>query len=212
MRKVILLNDDFENVIHVINEVRKSMNNMCRSASLFINKTIYSTLLALLFVFIKTPYPFKPIQFTLSNFILIGTPSFLLAFIPNNFKPKKNFIKEILVNSIPTALVFFLNIVIVVITSQFYDISEHMSTMCFYLLSFNGFLLIFKICRPFNVYTTSLFIFLLVLFFLSVNYTNAIFDVPFIPTRHLLFVITMCLIDICLVHLINSFLQNKIKQ
>jgi len=210
--KVILLNDDFENVIHVINEGRKSMNNMCRSASLFINKTIYSTLLALLFVFIKTPYPFKPIQFTLSNFILIGTPSFLLAFIPNNFKPKKNFIKEILVNSIPTALVFFLNIVVVVITSQFYDISEHMSTMCFYLLSFNGFLLIFKICRPFNVYTTSLFVFLLALFFLSVNYANNIFDIPFIPTRHFLFVIIICLIDICLVHIINSFLQNNIKQ
>ena len=209
--KIILLNDNFENVVDVINEGRKSMNNMCRSASLFIYKTIYSTMLALLFVFISTPYPFKPIQYTLSNFVLIGAPSFVLSLLPNNLKAKRNFIKEILVNSIPTALIIFLNILVVTITNKYYDISTYMSSMCFFLLSFNGFLLIYKICHPLNKYTISLLITLILIYAFSIIYLNDLFEVPYIPLRHLLFIIIMCFIDVCLFPILNAFLARKIK-
>ena len=206
--KIILLNDDFNSINVLIDMGRKSVNNLTRSATLFINKTIYSTLLALLFIFIKTEYPFKPIQLTLNNFVLIGMPSFVLSLLPNNEKTTRNFFKDVLRTSLPTALIIFLNVVIVIIMSNFIKFNGGMSTICFYLVTFNGFLLLTKICRPFNLFTATLMSTLAAIYFVAIIFFRDVFDLILLHNYLYLFLIIMFAINLCLFKVINILLDK----
>jgi len=93
---LVLLNSDFASMPRAVAEGRKAINNIQRSSSLFLVKTIYSFLLSLLFFAIPAPYPFIPIQMTLLSAITIGIPSFVLALEPNREKIKGNLFKNIL--------------------------------------------------------------------------------------------------------------------
>lgn len=209
--KIILLKDDFNSINEIIDVGRKSINNLTRSATLFINKTIYSTLLAVLFIFVNTVYPFQPIQLTLNNFVLIGCPSFILSLLPNNEKVKKNFVREVLKNSIPSALIIFLNIVVILIMNNYLNIEEYITTLSFFLVTFNGFLLLYKICYPFNLLTISLNIVLLLIYLFAVAFMGDFFALTGLDNHLYLFLIIMCLIDVCLFKLISSFLEKRIK-
>ena len=206
--KIILLNDDFNSINVLIDMGRKSVNNLTRSATLFINKTIYSTLLALLFIFIKTEYPFKPIQLTLNNFVLIGMPSFVLSLLPNNEKTTRNFFKDVLRTSLPTALIIFLNVVTVIIMSNFIKFDGGMSTICFYLVTFNGFLLLTKICRPFNLFTATLMSTLAAIYFVAIIFFRDVFDLISLHNYLYLFLIIMFAINLCLFKVINILLDK----
>ena len=78
--QLVLLNSNFDSMPRVVGEGRRSINNIQRSASLFLVKTIYSTLLAVIFLFLKSPYPFMPIQLTLISAVTIGIPALVRAF------------------------------------------------------------------------------------------------------------------------------------
>ncbi len=89
--KLVLLNSNFASMPQIVAEGRRTINNIQRSAQLFLAKTIYSSILAVLFVFIQMPYPFKPIQFSLISAVTIGIPSFVLALQPNKNKVTRKF-------------------------------------------------------------------------------------------------------------------------
>ena len=82
--QLVLLDSNFVSMPKVVAEGRRSINNIQRSSSLFLCKTTYATLLAILFVFLPISYPFEPIQLTLTSVATIGIPSFILALEPNN--------------------------------------------------------------------------------------------------------------------------------
>lgn len=86
--QLVLLNSDFQSMPKVVEEGRRSINNLQRSASLFLVKTVYSTILAILFIFLDIRYPFIPIQLTLISVFAIGIPSFILALEPNHERIK----------------------------------------------------------------------------------------------------------------------------
>lgn len=77
--QLVLLNSNFASMPKVVAEGRRTINNIERSASLFLVKTIYMTVLAIIFLFVNTAAPFEPIQMTLVNAFTIGIPSFILA-------------------------------------------------------------------------------------------------------------------------------------
>lgn len=209
--KIILLKDDFNSINEIIDVGRKSINNLTRSATLFINKTIYSTLLAILFIFVTSAYPFQPIQLTLNNFVLIGVPSFILSMLPNNEKVKGNFKKEVLKNSIPSALIIFLNVVVLLIMNSNYNIEQYISTLAFYLVTFNGFLLLYKICYPFNLLTIVLNIVLIAIYLFAIIFMQEFFAITNLHSNLYIFLGIMFLIDICLFKLISTFLQKRIR-
>ena len=110
--QLVLLDSNFASMPKIVAEGRRTINNLERSASLFLSKTIYSTILAILFVFVKAEYPFMPIQLSLISLVCIGIPSFILALEPNKERVKGKFIGNVISKSIPTALTVILNIVI----------------------------------------------------------------------------------------------------
>ena len=150
--QLVLLDSDFASMPKIVAEGRRSINNLERSASLFLTKTIYSTILAIIFVFINERYPFMPIQLSLISLVCIGIPSFILALEPNKNRVKGKFIGNVITKALPTALTVILNIIIVLILNHILDWTpEIYSSLCVILTALTGFLLIFKISRPFNI-------------------------------------------------------------
>ena len=89
--QLVLTDSNFKSMPNVVKEGRRVINNIEKSASLFLVKTIYSFLLSILFLIIMKPYPFVPIQLTLISALTIGIPSFFFALESNNNKIKKDF-------------------------------------------------------------------------------------------------------------------------
>lgn len=108
--QLVLLNSDFSAMPKVVAEGRRTINNIERSASLFLVKTIYSTINALLFLFIGEEYPFEPVQLSLISVVTIGIPSFILALEPNKERIKGDFLRNVISRAIPTALTVIVGI------------------------------------------------------------------------------------------------------
>lgn len=144
---LVLLDSLFSSIPSIVLEGRKTINNVERSASLFISKTIYAVVLTLIFVIIPYQYPFIPIQLTLTNIFTIGIPSFLLALEDNNNVVRGDFFNNIIKKSWITSLVVV--VCILVITFLNLNLAEK-STLSLYMLAFIGFVHIYRICIPIN--------------------------------------------------------------
>ena len=96
--QLVLLDSNFASMPKVVAEGRRSINNIQRSSSLFLCKTTYATLLAVIFLFLDRAYPFIPIQLTLTSMVTIGIPSFILALEPNNERINGKIIINVLKN------------------------------------------------------------------------------------------------------------------
>lgn len=149
---LVLINNDFASMTQVVAEGRRSINNLQRSASLFLVKTLLSMGLAAIFLFMSWSYPFQPIQMTLISAFTIGVPSFVLALEPNHDRIKGHFLINVIVRSIPSAAVIILAIMALnIIGYNVYGFSyEQISTMCVLMMSTIGFMLIIRLSIPFT--------------------------------------------------------------
>lgn len=156
--KLVLLDSDFEAMPKVVAEGRRSINNIQRSASLFLVKTIYATILALIFVFARTNYPFIPIQLTLISVLTIGIPSFILALEPNHERIQGNFITNVIGKAIPGALAIASQIILLMAFSWRFGFQpSEFSTMCVAGTGCIGLLNLFNISLPFDTIRKVLF-------------------------------------------------------
>lgn len=156
--QLVLLDSSFASMPRVVAEGRRSINNIQRSASLFLVKTIYSFVLALGFLFLPLPYPFVPIQLTLISALTIGIPSFVLALEPNKDRIRGNFLKNVISKSLTGAITIIFNVAAVMILSLIMDVPvESTSSMCVILTGFTGLLLVYRLCVPFNLIRRLLF-------------------------------------------------------
>ena len=101
--EIVLVDNDFASMPAVVAEGRRSINNLQRSAALFLTKTLLSMGLAALCIAFP-PYPFEPIQMTLINFFCIGAPGFVLGLEPNNARVKGSFLTNVLKRALPASL------------------------------------------------------------------------------------------------------------
>ncbi|MFD9689131.1 HAD-IC family P-type ATPase [Kitasatospora sp. NPDC001309] len=99
--QIVLLNDSFATLPSVVAEGRRVIGNIERVAGLFLVKTVYSVLLALLVIFTHSPYPFLPRHSTVLSTLTIGVPAFFLALAPNNERARTGFVKRVLRLAIP---------------------------------------------------------------------------------------------------------------
>lgn len=163
--QLVLLDSNFDSMPRVVGEGRRSINNIQRSASLFLTKTLYATMLAVLFLFIQMPYPFMPIQLTLISAVTIGIPAFILALEPNRARIEGNFLKNILMKAVPGGVTIVMNILLAVFLGWKLGLSTEMiSTVCVLVTGFTGLMLILRLCMPFTPIRKILLVFLCLLF------------------------------------------------
>ncbi|GAA1193024.1 cation-transporting ATPase E [Kitasatospora gansuensis] len=99
--QIVLLNDSFATLPSVVAEGRRVIGNIERVANLFLVKTVYSVLLALLVVITHVPYPFLPRHSTVLSALTIGIPAFFLALAPNNERARTGFVRRVLRLAVP---------------------------------------------------------------------------------------------------------------
>lgn len=103
--QIVLLNNSFATLPSVVAEGRRVIGNITRVATLFLTKTVYSVLLAILVVCTQVEYPFLPRHLTLISTLTIGVPAFFLALAPNKERARPNFVRRVMRYSIPSGVV-----------------------------------------------------------------------------------------------------------
>ena len=195
--ELILLDSNFEAMPYVVNEGRRTINNIERSATLFLAKTIFATVLAIVFLFISVPYPFEPIQLSLTSVFTIGIPSFILAIEPNNEKISGNFLTNVISKSMPTALTNIINIILIMILGAIFKLSfSETSTMSVILMAFTGFMLLAKISTPFNTIRMGLMVFGISGFLIGVLGLPSLFSLTSISPLLWLMIISLIFISV----------------
>ncbi len=150
--KLVLLNSDFAGVPNVIAEGRQSINNLERSATLFLSKNTYAAILALIFIIIPLEYPFAPLEMSLLNFACIGLPGVILALEKNTARVKNRFITNILQYSVPTGLTVAISMLTLSIIASVNNFSRPELITSSALITFAiDFLLILWISKPLNL-------------------------------------------------------------
>jgi len=211
--QIVLLNNDFDTIPDIVNEGRRTINNITRSASLFISKTSFALLLAILFIFVNMSYPFEPIQLSLTSVFTIGIPSFILALEPNKERIKGNFFKNVLSNALPCSLTTVFNIVMLSILGFIFKMDEsQISTLCVIMTGFTGFLLLFKISLPLNRLRTCLIIILLIGFVGNIIGFKEFYSLTILNLKMFVFIICLVMISTCIFNLMNNLVDKVIKK
>ena len=174
--QIVLMDSNFSSMPEVVAEGRRTINNLQRSASLYLTKTIYSTLLAVVFVFLTYQYPFVPIQLTLVGALSIGIPSFILALEPNNNRVKGDFLLNVLRLAIPGGLIVFIDIIIMLVFGHISGASTtQISTLCIIGLAMAALIELCKICQPANHLRRSMLFILCGVFVISEVFFKSFF-------------------------------------
>ena len=177
--KLVLLNNDFASVPSIINEGRQSINNLERSATLFLSKNTYAAILAVLFILIPIEYPYAPIEMSLLNALCIGIPGLILALEPNTARIKDQFVKNIKKYSIPTGITVAVSMLILsIIATTIHLERPYLLTLSAIITFTIDMILIYRISRPLNLFRRALIIALIIIFILvlTLPFTRALFD------------------------------------
>lgn len=155
---LVLLDSDFSAMPRIVSEGRRVINNIQRSASLFLVKNIFSFLLCLISLISVSLYPLKPAQVALASALMIGIPSFFLALEPNEELVKGKFLRNVLFRAFPAALTAVVLVEWSLLFADAFSIgTELSSTTAFYLYSVAAYLMLYRICKPMNIWHGILF-------------------------------------------------------
>lgn len=149
--QLVLLDSNFASMPSVVLEGRRVVNNIERSASLFLVKNIFSFLLSLFSVCFMINYPLEPSQVSLISMFTIGIPAFFLALQPNKNIIQGSFLTNVLIKALPAGITDVLVVGALVVFGQVFEVNEaDISTACTMLLSIVGFMILYNISKPMN--------------------------------------------------------------
>ena len=208
--QLILLDDDFNSLPRVVAEGRQNINNVERSASLLLVKTLFTIMLIIFSIVTLQKYFFIPIQLTFITTFTIGAPSFMLALEPNNELVKGKFLFKVFSKSLPTALIVVFNVILVSAFSKVFNLSyELQSSISVILTTISGLYYLFKICRPLNIYRGGLFFTMLGGFLFCLFFQPAFFNI--LPLDRVSLLITFVLaIDSFYIYKVLNYLVTYI--
>lgn len=149
---MVLLDSNFSSMPSVVAEGRRVVNNIQKSSSLFLMKTLFTIITSILVLILGKSYPFSPVQFMALEIFVIGLPSFFLALQPNHNIIRGRFIANLLKNALPAGILLVLNALAMYGYQYFLDISNAtLATMASIAVTCTGIIVLFNICRPFNI-------------------------------------------------------------
>ena len=175
--QLVLLDSNFASMPKIVAEGRRNINNIERSSSLLLVKTIYTILLILTCIVTSNKYFFVPIQLTLITSCTIGIPSFILALEPNhNLVDGKSFLVKIIKKSLPGGLTVMLNGIIILLFKRYFEIDENViNALAVLITGITGFIHLAHVSKPFNYLRGIMFGLLLLAFTYGVIFQNEFF-------------------------------------
>lgn len=208
--RLVLLDSNFDSIPSIVYEGRRTINNITRSATLFLSKTGYAILFTLIYLILKVSYPFEPVQISLISSLTIGIPSFFLALEDNKERVEGDFLKNVLYKSIPVSVTSVISVLLVELIGSIFNLSQiEKSTIDVILIEFIGFMLIFKISLPFNKMRKILFSFCIICFIICVIFLRDFYSLTILKGE--LIVLTFILMAISIYILIFLYkIFNKL--
>ena len=196
--EIVLADNDFSHMPEVVAEGRRSINNLQRSASLFLVKTVFTAVLALICIFMP-PYPFIPIQMSLLSTAVIGIPSFVLALEPNHERIRGNFLANVLARSLPASLAIVCALFAELALGRLLDHSfAEISTVCMMITVVIGLALIYRISRPLTLLRSTLLVAMSGLVLLSYTVFGEFFRVVRLAPDVAVFTVVLAALSITL--------------
>lgn len=180
---IVLLNSDFAAMPHVVAEGRRVINNIERSASLFLVKNIFAFTLAVISLIFTLPYPVTAAQMSLVNALTIGIPGFILAMEPNSRRITGRFLPNVIYRALPGGITDVLLCMGVILFCMVFEVdSDMMSTICTIMLAIVGLMMVYRTCRPFNLLRKALMVTLSVAVVFSVLFLKGLFTLSSLNT------------------------------
>ena len=178
--QLVLLNNDFNSLPAVVAEGRRVIGNITRTASLFLQKTMYSFVLSLLNIlialFLPLHYPFHPIHLTLISMVTVGAPSFFLALEPSSERASGHFLKRVLLKAAPGAASVVCCALSAMIANYFGTPDEIASTMAVLSAGVIGLGNLILTCRPFSKLRIAVCVLMWVAFASAVAFLPGVFS------------------------------------
>lgn len=188
----VLLDSKIDNLPKILKEGRRSINNIERSSSLLLSKTIFTVLLILACIYLCTEYFFIPIHLTLITLFTISAPSFVLALENNNDLVKGNFLLKVFLKSIPSALTVVFNVVIIRLFEMNFNLDPDLcNTLTVFLTATTGFIFLNNICKPYNLLRGILISIMLIGFGYCAIYQYEFFNISYINSETILVFIVL---------------------
>ncbi len=198
--QLVLLDNDFNSLPAVVAEGRRVIGNITRTASLFLQKTLYSFGLSainiLIALFLPLKYPFEPIHLTLVSAVTVGIPSFFLALEPSSERAKGHFLNRIILNALPGAAGVFLCALAAMI-AEYCGVKAHAaSTMAVVSAGTIGLANLVLTCMPFSRLRIAVCAAMCAVFALALAFLPGVFALHFNEMTRgnwlMLFVMTAC--------------------
>lgn len=157
--QLVLLDSNFSSMPSVVAEGRRVVNNIQKSSSLFLMKTVFAICISIFVLCMNKTYPFSPIQFVLLEMFVIGLPSFFLALQPNTNPINGKFMANLARNTLPSGICLVLATIAIYIYQMFTGIDTAvLVTMCSLAILVVGFSALYRMCKPFNFFKSVMFV------------------------------------------------------
>ena len=215
---MVLMNSDFSSMPETVIEGRRVINNVQKASSLFFMKTIFSVVFSVLILMFGLPYPLEPVQFLMLEMFVIGVPSFFLAFLPNDKQIEGKFIYNLFKNALPGAVTLIVNVIAIYLFMYFTQggaltgsgLDEVISSMIAIVVTFTGLGLLFRLCKPINAVTGTVYGAMLTLILICIVFFPEFFLLVDVGITNVLWVVILAILAPTL---INTFykLFTKVK-
>lgn len=209
---LVLLENQMNALPVILYQGRCVINNIQRTASLFLVKTLFSIGLSLLTLVCLKNYPFKPIQLTLISALATGIPSFILTLEPNGSIVKGDFLKNVFSKAIPGAVCVIFSVIGVSIVGHFVPVSSSQySTMCTILAGVNALVVLIRVCVPMTTLRKILVIVMCSIFLCAMVLFKHFFYIVNLTWYQVVYVvINICLIPYIL-NVVSFWVKYKIR-
>ncbi len=210
--QLVLLDSNFASMPKVVAEGRRTINNVERSASLLLIKTIFTAILVAVCVFMESKYFYMPIHLSLITACTISVPSFILALEPNRERVKGNFMLKVISKSFPAALTVVFNVVMIVLYRNYFHISEDItSTLIVMMTATTGFIFLYRLCKPFNILRGTLLVTLIVTFIYLILRQYKFFDLNQVNDGTMLLYIVFAICSVYIFDKLNKAVHIILK-
>ena len=198
---IVLTDNNFASMPKVVFEGRRVINNIQNSSSLYLMKTLFTTVFALISIITGTMYPFVTSNMLILEFFVIGIPTFFLSLQPNTNRVSGKFLSFVLSRAVPGAIILVLAVQSTSIIAHFQPdyFDEYYTTISVYLISFAGLIMLYRVCQPFNFFRAILFIAMFAISLIGLTLLPDIFieknhtPLGFVQIMYVLLIIMLCI-------------------
>ncbi|MDD6222076.1 MAG: HAD-IC family P-type ATPase [Lachnospiraceae bacterium] len=191
--QIVLLDSDFSCMPEVVLQGRQVVNNIQRSASLFLVKNIFSILMCVLTLAFALTYPLRAAQISLISAFTIGMPAFLLAMQPENKLIRGKFLSTAILNALPGGLTDFTAVACMTLFGAAAKIPlESQSVMTVIVMLFVGVCVLIRVCRPFDIFRVIVIVLSVAAAIGAIILFPSVFSMTMISTREILLLFPTC--------------------